>query len=216
MKELAAAEHKAHTFAPVLSPASAKLCPKGADVAELFKDTRRAKAHAAAVARAAEANKHTLTFRPNTAPSRASRRLHAEASALPRVACADASQLSARIKALQEARFGGGGACRMRPLRCACAPAMACALRLRDAVLRWRADARACGVKRRGAGVTAQQLLRHAGTASCGESQACADAAARRARAARRRRRRTWRRCARRGAKRRPRRATTAPTGTLR
>jgi hypothetical protein len=81
-------------FAPTLSPQTVKLCPKGADVAELHSDTRGAKARAAAEARAPKPS-----FRPNTAPSRASRRLHAEASALPRVGCS-----TARIKALQEVR----------------------------------------------------------------------------------------------------------------
>jgi hypothetical protein len=87
---------RAGPFAPTLSPATVKLCPKGADVAELHSDTRGAKARAAAEERAKAS---APSFRPNTAPSRASRRLHAEASALPRVGCS-----TSRIKALQEVR----------------------------------------------------------------------------------------------------------------
>ena len=117
-KSLLAAEAP---FRPEVTAASRKLAPKGAGVAELYGNARGAKAAAAAKQRYEAHLQVVAPFRPDTAASRQSRHLYAEASAMPRVASADAETLGRRIKALQQARTAAavGAAAAQRPLTAA-------------------------------------------------------------------------------------------------
>ena len=117
----AEAAKKAHgaeaPFRPEVNAASRKLAPKGADVAELYTNTRGAAAAAAARERVDKHYASVAPFRPNTAASRQSRHLYAEASAAPRVAAADAETLGRRIKALQQVRSVAWGSCGVNSAR---------------------------------------------------------------------------------------------------
>ncbi len=90
---------------PEESPATRKASKGGgAGISELYGNTRGAKAAAAAKQRYDEHMAEVAPFAPDTAASRQSRRLYAEASAMPRVGGTDAETLGRRIKALQEVR----------------------------------------------------------------------------------------------------------------
>ena len=73
-------------------------------MSELHGNTRGARAQAAAKERHASWLAEVAPFKPDTAASRQSRRLYAEASAMPRIGGADEETLARRLQALKEVR----------------------------------------------------------------------------------------------------------------